>query len=658
MNNSLYLRLAVTNMKKNAKSYIPYLLTCIGTVMMYYIMVTMSGNEGFNRMQGGDNLRTILSLGTYLIAIFAVIFLFYTNHFLIKQRKKEFGLFHILGMEKRHLSRMLWWETFLTAVIGLGAGIVLGILFNKLMFMILLKILHFSVPMGFSVSLGDVINTLILFGLLFAAILLNTMAQIYFTKPIELLKGGEIGEREPKTKWLMVLVGILSLGSGYYIAMTTEEPLAAINLFFVAVILVVLGTYCLFTAISVAVLKLLRRNKKYYYKTKHFIAVSGMIHRMKQNAVGLANICILSTMVLVTVSTTVSLYIGMEDVLRGRYARNVEITSCTLSEEYNEEARNIAEKTLEEHHLIPENWIQFRSMIFVGEKKEDSFQIKEDMGYFLDIVGFNVIPLADYNKITGREVSLEEDEILICLNGEAYKKERFTIFHTSFFVKEDLKELFADAGRQGSAYEGYYAVVKDTRVAEKLAEEARMMNDALPGRMDSYIGFDLETEDEEVLRVCEALNGRLKEKYPDAYIESAAMSKESFFALYGGLFFLGIFLGVIFIMATVLIIYYKQISEGYEDKGRFDIMQKVGMSREEIRSTIRGQVLMVFFLPLVTAVIHIAFAFRMITKLLVTLNLNNVRLFGYCTAGTILMFALLYGLVYGLTAREYYKIVK
>lgn len=341
MSKGYYTKLALNNIKKNSKAYIPYILTCIGTIIMFYNMIFLVVVKDMGPISNNGSLRFMLLLGTIITGIFSFIFLSYTNNFLIKQRKKEFGLFNILGMEKRHIAKIMFFETFFIGLISLVAGIVGGILISKLMILLLLKIINFKVVFGFEIPVAAVITTLVLFGVIFFVNLIYNILQVHLSKPIELLKGGNVGDREPKTKWVSTIVGILSLGFGYYLALTAKSPLVALNMFFIAVIFVMIGTHNLFKAGSIALLKSLRKNKNYYYKTNHFISVSGMIYRMKQNAAGLANICILSTAVIITLFTTVSLYVGLEDVLRSRYPRNIVITGSNITEEEAEKIDNI-----------------------------------------------------------------------------------------------------------------------------------------------------------------------------------------------------------------------------------------------------------------------------------------------------------------------------
>lgn len=636
----------------------PYILTCICTVMMFYIMYALSKNKGLESIYGGEQLQMILWLGNYVIGLFSIIFLFYTNSFLIKRRKKEFGLFNILGMEKRHLSKVMLYETLFVAIISLLSGIIGGILLNKLIFLALLRILNVKVQIGFEVSKSGIMATLILFGIIFALTLLNTMRQIHLSNPIELLKGGQTGEKEPKTKWLLVIIGVLSLSGGYYISLTTKDPMAAINIFFIAVILVIIGTYSLFTAGSIAALKLLRKNKRYYYKTKHFISVSGMMYRMKQNAVGLANICILSTMVLVMISTTVSLYIGMEDVIRVRYQRNIIINSSDFSDESRTKIRNVVTDVLKDHGITEENILDYRYTDLAAVKDGVNFITDKDTlegVSFSDISELTFIPLEDYNKVTGNSASLEDDEILISSSKDNYDENKLSVLERTFEVKEHVDSF--TKGNAQNIFNCYDIVVKDMSVMEKIITATEGYGE-YKCKPVSTLGFDLSASDGECKAVSRDIREALGTENKGINIEAAAEEKETVVTMYGGLFFLGIFLGLLFMMATILIIYYKQISEGYDDKERFDIMKKVGMSGHEVKKTIHSQVLTVFFLPLVAAVVHIAFAFKVITKLLAMLGLVNINLFALCTAGTILIFALFYGIVYAITAREYYKIVK
>lgn len=656
MNKLFYPKLAATNIKKNYQTYIPYILTSIGTIIMYYIMKSITLEKGLDGIRGSAQIKTVLAMGSFIIALFSLIFLYYTNSFLIKKRKKEFGLFIVLGMEKRHISKIMFFETIYVAFISIILGLSGGMVLSKLMYMLLLKLLRFEVPMGYSISFQSIYYTLGLFGFIFLLTFITNLRQIHLANPIELLQGGQVGEKEPKTKWLLTLVGLVSLVSGYTIALTTESPIAALYKFFIAVILVIIGTYCLFTSGSITFLKILRRNKNYYYKTKHFTTVSGMMYRMKQNAVGLANICILSTAVLVMLSSTVTLYLGTEDSLRTRFQRNIIISSSDISKDYRNGIKDTTYKVLNRHNIKGENISDYRSIYLSAIRKGDSFNIKDKNEYTTDTNFLFFIPLEDYNAIHNTASTLEDNEIFM-IASEEYTHDTLTIFDNTFHIKEDSNSLCDSFIDMGGTFSSFFIVVNDMSHIEELYTSCYGDFKESFISYEHIYGFDVNTDYDETLKIAKELRSSLKEDYSSSTVQSVAESKETFYSLHGGLFFLGIFLGALFIMATVLIIYYKQISEGFDDKARFEIMKKVGMSREEIKKSIRSQVLTVFFLPIVTAAIHIGFAFKIITKLFVVVNITNVTLFIWCTVGTILVFGLFYGIIYGLTAKVYYKII-
>lgn len=641
MNNFIYEKLAVTNLKNNRKTYVPYIFTGVLTVMMFYIIDALSRGKGITQ----DTLKICLQYATGVIVVFAVIFLFYTNSFLIKRRKKEIGVYNILGMGKRHIARMMAVETILTAGISILGGLVFGIIFGKLMYLLLLKILHNSVDMQFSVNGTAIVQTVILFAGIFLLTYLYNILQIQLVNPVELLHGGNQGEKEPKSRWLLVIIGVAALGNGYRITLTTEAPLEALLKFFIAVICVIIGTYALFIAGSIVVLKMLRKNKAYYYNPKHFTSVSGMIYRMKQNGAGLANICVLSTMVLVMVSTTVSLYAGMEDILDSRFPRDVSIV-CKQADVDHEE---IIERLLKEQcekagvKITDRVWYRYGSMnaVLKGDKLENVNQYYPDNHFYY----VEMMTQDEYNRIEKRNVSLEEQEILTYTTNGKCGKKQINIAGQNYQVKKELSEMTSQPKSTAEIYKTLYIVFANAEQIERIEPF-------------SYADkFNLKGDDGKQKEALEQIQNEFYEKFPDGTMESRMLSRSSFYELYGGLFFIGIYLGSMFIMATVLIIYYKQISEGCDDRERYQIMQKVGMSKKEVKRSIRSQVLSVFFLPLVVAVIHVAVAFKVMTKILGVLNLTNVSLFAVCTIITIAVFAVFYIIVYSITAKEYYRIV-
>ncbi len=658
MSNAFYLKLAQMNIKKNGKNFLPYLLTCIGMVAMFYMIISLSQNKGLN----SDTLTSILSLGTMVTAIFSAIFLFYTNSFLIKQRKKELGLYNILGMEKRHIAKVILCETVIVSAVSIVGGLLIGILLDKLMFLALIRMFSYDIPFGFELSLFPVLVTIALFLAIFLLTFLRSVAQVHLANPIELLKGGVVGEREPKTKWLFALLGLISLGAGYYISITTTNPISAINLFFIAVVLVIIGTYLLFSTGSIAVLKLLRKNKGYYYQTKHFISVSGMIYRMKQNAVGLANICILSTAVLVMISTTLSMFIGMEDIMLTRYPRNILISTKNSSISASNRLKEWVNGTLDKNKITRKNELSYNYLDFVAVDENGSFDTMKTTKILStsdSITNLLFIPLSDYNRHSDKEIHLNDGEVAIFSNRDQYSYDILSIFDMNFKVKEKLDEFVGNGLFASNIISSHFIIVKDMDVLDQLYKNQRVASGKRSADIQFYYGFDLDTSSEKITAIYhEIVSSENLESFGfEGTIECRDEAKNDFLAIYGGLFFIGIFLGILFIMATILIIYYKQISEGYDDKHRFDIMQKVGMGKDEIKKSIGSQVLTVFFLPLVTAGVHIIFAFPVITRLLAILNLTNISLFMVCTIACFITFALLYTLVYSITARVYYKIV-
>lgn len=629
------------------------------TVAMFYIVKSLSYNPGLKNMVGSNTMMTMMSMCSVMIALFAIIFLFYTNSFLVKRRKKEFGVFNILGMEKSHIAKTMAWENFYVTLISIAGGLVIGIALDKAMFLLIAQVLNEEISLGFFISDKAIISTVVMFCIIFLLILLNSIRQIQTANPIELLTAGNAGEREPKTKWVLTILGLLSLGTGYYIALAIKNPLTALVYFFFAVILVIIGTYMLFTAGSIALLKILRKNKKYYYKTKHFTSISGMIYRMKQNAVGLANICILSTAVLVMVSSTSSLMLGMQDVIATRYPDDFIVYSNETSEERAYESFDAIRELQEEQNLNVTSEREYRYLVFPAFISGDTFEVTRDAN-FSSLGNLNnliFVSLSDYNRVMGTDKTLAEDEILVYSDRLQFDYPTLKIFDREYSVKEKIDEFIGNGLIVAVAANTQFIVLPDgTDIEELYALQKETLSDGA-SEIQYYYGFNSDA-DEETQR---AFYRTLLEDYVghgyEGTIESKADSRSEFVGLYGGFFFIGIFLGILFIMATVLIIYYKQISEGYDDKQRYEIMQKVGMTHQEIKNSIHSQVLTVFFLPLIVAGIHIAVAFPIITKLLALLNLLNVQLFLTCTVVCYVVFAVMYLLIYLLTARTYYKIV-
>ncbi|HMM05690.1 MAG TPA: FtsX-like permease family protein [Clostridiales bacterium] len=665
MRKFFYARLALTNLKKNSKTYLPFLLTCIGTVIMFYNICALT-------FHGSIQVSTaaMMEMGMDIIAVFAVIFLFYTNSFLIKRRKKEFGLFNILGMEKKHIGRIMAWETFYAALISLFGGLLLGILFSKLITLFLYKLINFDPNIGFAVSGKGVLYTLVLFGGIFFLLLLNNLRHVHTANPIELLQGGNVGEKEPKTKWLIAVIGLIALGIGYYLALSTETPLQQ-SRFFTAVIAVIVGTYFLFTAGSIALLKLLKKNKAYYYQTKHFTTVSGMIYRMKQNAAGLASICVMSTMVVVMISTTVSMFIGVEDLLTNRFPKDFALTAQYTPEDHFEadafsgQIKNV----LADYPGKTDDYNAYTYLSFNTKRSNNHFSAG-DNAYIKaadadDLAILVITTAADYQKETGKSLDLTDNQVAVYAESLSSVTDTIQVFDERFQIKKRLSQPITMGNPVAWQIDIVHLIVADENMLNRLYQAQSEVYGDHASSISYEVSFDLSLPESEkaafsqsilVNKMYQTYFSEGKTSYETEYA-SKQLSRSSFYELYGGLFFLGIFLGALFLMATVLIIYYKQIVEGFDDKERYHIMQKVGMSKEEIKKSVHSQVLTIFALPLIVAAIHVTVAFPLFTKLLALLSLTNVPLFLKCTVFTILVFAVAYSLVYGLTARTYYKII-
>lgn len=668
----LYFKLAKTNLSNNKPFYIPYIISSIITVAMLYMMSFLSDNKGLNKIMGADSLAIIFRLGVGIIVIFSYIFLFYTNSFIIKRRKKEIGVYNILGMEKRHLSKVLFVETIYSAIISLVCGIIVGIAFSKFILMVLYGIIGIHKTVEFFVNIHGIILCVVSFGILFLLTFLYNFMQIKLANPIELLRGTNVGEREPKTKIFMTIVGVVCLAIAYYIAITTENPLNVLTLFFVAVLLVIIGTFALFTAGSIALLKLLRNNKKFYYNKRHFMAVSGMLYRMKQNAAGLASICILSTMVLVVISTTVSMYVGIQDELMARYPNDVCVTV-----DYN----SVIDKSSEIEKAIfdeidsaeVKNKKAFSYLsVFVGQKGDNFTTDKEHLSYQNSYL-FYILSKDDFIKkdssFKDKIGNISKGEAVVVLNKK-YDKKDIKIFGKNYKVNKSFEHTEDNDLYMISTLNGLGYIILDN---DESVQELYDMQEKMLGKGANYytnkIRFDFKSGNKKqkaaaykkidnVVKKYFKENKNDKKEISSYWVESRQENEQNFYLLYGGLFFLGIFLGTMFLIVTVMIIFYKQITEGYDDRERYQILEKVGMSSREVKDTIKSQIRIVFVLPIFAAAVHVTAAFPMVNRILKMLNLNNEKLFAGCLAATIIVFSVIYYLVFKVTSRAYYKIVK
>ena len=671
MHKGIFSRLAKQNIRNNKSTYIPYMITCIFCVAMIYMMEFLRDCPTLDQaVRQADEVRMIVFTGEIVVEIFCIIFLIYSNSFLMKRRQKEIGLYNILGLERNHIGIVMFLETIITSIGSLAGGIAAGIIGSKLALLLLLKLLHIPSVLGFYISVKGIFTCLFMFGIVFLMILFLNLAKIHLSRPVELLRGNNTGEKEPAAKWLMALIGFICLGAGYYLAVTTESPIKAITIFLLAVILVMAGTYLLFTAGSIVILKFLRRRKSFYYRTGNFISISGMLYRMKQNAIGLASICILSTGVLLMISMTVSIYFGMNDIMLNRYPYDVDMSVTSISEEECQTAIEAFEKAIADNKVPVEKSVEEIYLDIVCSKNGDQILIKptNTIRNSDSVLVLSLLNQAEYERLTGISANLNDGEIFAWYPS-AVQKDSVTVDEKEFTVKKWMDKNPLTCGEDAVSDNAVLVVTdEDFKKFDEMRTEMYKGVSSAPAGEDLtlHLGLDITGSETDKIDfgtpVMEAVkdlrkNGGLSE---NSWITSGIRQQEyeSYYADNGSLLFIGIFLGSLFLMGTAMIIYYKQISEGYEDQKRFEIMQKVGLSRREVRSSVRRQILMVFFLPLLMAMLHITMAFPMIRRLLLLFGMTNTKLFIGCTAGTVLIFAVVYGLIYLMTARSYYHIVE
>ena len=671
MHKGIFSRLAKQNIRNNKSTYIPYMITCIFCIAMIYMMEFLRDCPTLDQaVRQADEVRMIVFTGEIVVEIFCIIFLIYSNSFLMKRRQKEIGLYNILGLERNHIGIVMFLETIITSIGSLAGGIAAGIIGSKLALLLLLKLLHIPSVLGFYISVKGIFTCLFMFGIVFLMILFLNLAKIHLSRPVELLRGNNTGEKEPAAKWLMALIGFICLGAGYYLAVTTESPIKAITIFLLAVILVMAGTYLLFTAGSIVILKFLRRRKSFYYRTGNFISISGMLYRMKQNAIGLASICILSTGVLLMISMTVSIYFGMNDIMLNRYPYDVDMSVTSISEDECQTAIEAFEKAIADNKVPVEKSVEEIYLDIVCSKNGDQILIKpaNTIRNSDSVLVLFLLNQAEYERLTGISANLNDGEIFAWYPSTV-QKDSVTVDETEFTVKKWLDKNPLTCGEDAVSDNAVLVVTdEDFKKFDEMRTEMYKGVSSAPAGEDLtlHLGLDITGSETDkidfgtpVMEVVKDLkkNGGLSE---NSWITSGIRQQEyeSYYADNGSLLFIGIFLGSLFLMGTAMIIYYKQISEGYEDQKRFEIMQKVGLSRREVRSSVRRQILMVFFLPLLMAMLHITMAFPMIRRMLLLFGMTNTKLFIGCTAGTVLIFAVVYGLIYLMTARSYYHIVE
>ena len=692
MKNLFYPRLAVLGMRKNKKMYLPFILTSAGMVMMYYIVLFLSLDPAISVMNGGTTLQAIIGFGGWVIALFSLVFLFYTHSFLIRRRKREFGLYNVLGMSKRNIGMILVFEGLFTYLLSVVSGLVLGIAFSKLAQLGLVNMVDGDVSFDFTVSFRALSFAAVVFAVIFLLIFINSLAQIRFANASALLKSENAGEKPPKANFLLGILGFAIVGVAYYIAVAITNPIEALSLFFVAVLMVIVGTYMIMISGSVLVCRILRSDKSYYYKSNHFVAVSSMAYRMKRCGAGLASICILATMVLVTISSTASLFYGSDDALKARYIREINIET-----EMSGSAKAVGEKTSELYEKSREqvlkqggevkNLYEWRSIPLYCSLNENGFSFSDEYGKTQPGVLYAayIIPLSDYNRISGKREVLTFDRAMVYLSGNQNElPDKIELENGLDFKVESSGEIKKLSGSMVSFTRPVVAIVISDDMWSKAVDVYSApvkWTCCFDTSLDKYDQELCAKEIDDMIITLASNDPSIGEKIPgdigdsgnigsengadnenravmvSSVVDSRFTESRDYFSCFGGMFYIAIVLSLVFIIAAVLMIYYKQISEGYEDRSRFEIMQKVGMTNREIQKSINSQLLTVFFLPLVFAGVHLAFAFHMIKLLLLLFGLNNTFLFGEVTVICFAVFAIFYTAVYKQTSRAYLKIV-
>lgn len=678
---NLYLKLALDHLRGNHRFQIPCLIASALTVQMFYIVSSLSHNPDVRQMRGGRSVEALLNLGLIVVAIFALIFLFYTHSFLLRQRKKEFGLYSVLGLGKIHLVRILFWEILISLCLALLLGLASGIIFEKLFYLILIRLVKGTVLTGFAVSWPSIQLILVLFPSIYFLIFLYSVSQIHLARPTQLLSGEKFGEKELPLNWLFGLVGLACLGGGYYLALATVNPVDAMVFFFLAVLLVILGTFLLFNCLSIYLLKLLKKIPAVYYTPKNMINISNMIFRMKQNASGLASICILSTMVLVTLSSTFSMWAGSEEMIQNRMPKDYNLTlvsqkSNLLEKETYQKTCQQIERQMGQTGLSRENTLVYRCFSLVGQWRDGEIQpqafIDPRKGDFQKLCYFTFLEQEDYNRLTGETLALNPDEVRLCgspskgLKGLETTSAALRIGSGSYGFQKIDRIPSLQREPEALLYSPVVVVVASDQVLSSL------LDDFLAGSLDVsqpflFYGFDSADPDAALSVSTSSLEESISKEITPLLsgaggfrlkiLDKKTERREFYDPIFGSLLFIGGLLSGLFLLATIVILYYKQITEGYQDQRRFSMMKKLGLERKTVDQIIRSQVLTVFYLPLVVAGIHIAFAFPMIQRILSVLSLTNRELFLYATLTCLGVFALIYSLVYGLTAGSYYKIV-
>jgi len=683
MNKTPYIRLAVEGIRKNRRLYTPYLMTCSLMAAVYYILFSLSRSSMVKQMSGGGNLSMVLLLGSIVITVFSAIFLLYTNSFLIRRRKKEFGLYHVLGMTKGNIARVLAWETFFSYMISVVCGLVGGVVLCKLAELGLMNLVEEETTYAFTVSLREMRSTTLYFAAIFFLVYLNGLRQVRFSNAMELVRSENLGEKPPRANWVVGVLGIVILGAAYVLAVSIQQPMEALFYFFIAVILVIIGTYLVFIAASVMICRILQKKKNFYYKAKNFVSVSSMAYRMKRNGAGLASICILLTMVLVMLSSSACLYFGKDVALSAQYPRDI----CVFANWYGygkgnaamvQQMNDLTEQAMAENGITPTRARRYDEYCITGLLENSHVGVtlnsKTDMSFisYNKITEVHFIRLADYNRLYGKSEVLNPYEAIVCAvktDDVAGVGGTVSVEDLDFTVKQriDADALSFDGASMASVTANVFLIVDDVDTYVSQLQHLTDYDGTPMLLLRWFCQFDTDASLEQQLAMADAVEGYVGSRITwdesvdtdtvTFYVSCHDAEKSDFLTTFGGLFFIGIVLSLVFLVAAALIIYYKQLSEGYEDQARFDIMQKVGMTKPDIRRSINAQMLTVFLLPIGLAAVHMAFAFPVVQKLLMLFAVFHTPLLVTTTAISAAVCAAFYVVVYRITTNAYYSIV-
>jgi putative ABC transport system permease protein len=651
---------------RNGNVYFPYLIAGIFSVFTYFVFTSILHNDIIKVLPRSSYAWMMLYMGKGILSLILILFLVYANSFLVKRRQKEFGLYHILGLEKKHIGIMLFFETILLYAGAVAGGVLFGMVLSKLLFLMLLRMCNLSVEVSFVFYPEAFRETIVYFLWVFGVNFAVGLLQVGKARPIELMSGSKKGEKEPRFLPVYALAGVAALAFGYYCSVTSKLDSMIFLNFVLAVSLVIVGTYLLFASGSIAFLKWMKGRKKFYYKPGNFVTISGMLYRMKKNAAGLSNICIFSTMVIITLICTVSLHLGMDSLVHFVHPYDMTVLYGEEKAAEEEVAQEIA--ALEEKYGLAATRVDIYDRIRLAVRKEgDRFVMRQDNGGFSDRAEdykLEIITTPEYERIENRPADLQDNEVLLHCSGRDYGYDSVDFMGVKLQVKEELTSFFPYPKAADNAFGACYVmVVKDRQVQEQCVRawaEANGVTD-MEAFLESdyrFIGIVLAGEDAqknaflgEFAQWCQSRPGFFD-------LTDNVEGRRDLRTMYGALLFLGILFGLIFFMCLILIMYYKQITEGYEDRNSFDIMQKVGMSDREIRGTVRRQILMVFGLPLAGAVMHTAAGMVMVKGLMGAVSFFRADLLFWCTVGVIIVFMAVYGVSYMMTAKTYYRIVR